>query len=304
MPYPRSPNTEQETISLLPWRALLIDAVRDGGESSVIGIPAPRNTVAGSMHALPSMPIRDRSAAMAGREARRENRGIGLALPAGSRPFADASHRPVMVVLAVVSMLLASGRHAAASESIHLAVPYITQAKWLCGGAAAAMVFRYWGDGKADPNQFAPLLDRAAGGIATDVLAHAIEERGWRVVRFVGSVESVEELLRDRRPVIVLLGEARGRFHYVVVVGTTDGHVVVHDPARGPSRRLSVRTFVARWQAAGFWALLVLPPVRGNPPDEFFWPKDECVSKGAQRPEVVDVTPQTSNSAVFCECSD
>ena len=119
-----------------------------------------------------------------------------------------------------------------------------------------------WGDGQADQKQFAPLLDSTSSGIATDVLAQAIEDRGWRVVRFVGSVESIHDLLRDRRPVIVLLGESRGRFHYVVVVGTTDGHVFVHDPARGPSRRLSVRAFVNRWQSAGFWALLVLPPQR------------------------------------------
>jgi hypothetical protein len=88
---------------------------------------------------------------------------------------------------------------------------------------AAAMVFRYWGDAQADPDHFAPLLDRTAAGIETDVLAQAIEDRGWRVVRFVGSVESVHDLLRDERPVIVLLGESQGRFHYVVVVGTSSG---------------------------------------------------------------------------------
>jgi ABC-type bacteriocin/lantibiotic exporter with double-glycine peptidase domain len=165
-------------------------------------------------------------------------------------------------LLVVASMLVASEWDAAASDVVRLTVPYVKQMKALCGGAAAAMVFRYWGDGQADPNQFAPLLDRAAGGIATDVLAQAIEDRGWRVVRFVGSVDSVHDLLRDRRPVIVLLGESRGRFHYMVVVGTTDGHIVVHDPARGPSRRLTVQAFVNRWEPAGSWALLVLPPPR------------------------------------------
>ena len=47
------------------------------------------------------------------------------------------------------------------------------------------------------------------------------------------------DLLRDGRPVIVLLKVRNGRFHYVVVVGTTDtGSIVVHDPARGPSQSL------------------------------------------------------------------
>src|SRR5215475_3611957 len=121
-------------------------------------------------------------------------------------------------LLVAASMLATSGRDAAA-EAVRLTVPYVRQTKILCGGAAAAMVFRYWGDAQADANQFAPLLDRAAGGLATGVLAKAIEDRDWRVVRFTGSIESVADLLRDGRPVIVLLKEWDGRFHYVVVVG-------------------------------------------------------------------------------------
>src|SRR3954451_18913217 len=155
-------------------------------------------------------------------------------------------------------MLVASGRDTSASDAVRLTVPYVKQTKALCGGAAAAMVFRYWGDAYADPNQFAPLLDRAGGGLATGVLAKAIEDRGWRVVRFTGSIESVADLLRDGRPVIVLL-KLSGRFHYVVVVGTSEKGIIVHDPARGPSRSVSIRTFMNAWEPAGLWALLVLP---------------------------------------------
>jgi predicted double-glycine peptidase len=161
-------------------------------------------------------------------------------------------------------MLAAGGEDAAASEAVRLDVPYVRQTKALCGGAAAAMVFRYWGDRQADRNEFAPLLDRAAGGLATGVLAQAIEDRGWRAVRFTGSIDSVADLLRDGRPVIVLLEARSGRFHYVVVVGTTGTQVVVHDPDRGPSRPVPVRKFLDAWEPAGFWALLVLPgPTRG-----------------------------------------
>src|SRR5262245_4555119 len=172
--------------------------------------------------------------------------------------------RIVSGLLVVASMLAGGGRDAAASEAVRLDVPYVKQTKALCGGAAAAMVFRYWGDGQADRNEFAPLLDRAAGGLATGVLAKAIEDRGWRAVRFTGSIESMAELLRDGRPVIVLLRVWGGRFHYVVVVGMTATQVVVHDPDRGPSRSVPVRKFLDAWQPAGFWALLVLPgPPRG-----------------------------------------
>jgi ABC-type bacteriocin/lantibiotic exporter with double-glycine peptidase domain len=175
------------------------------------------------------------------------------------RPIHTSAARAVSGLLVAASILVASGRDAAAAEAVRLTVPYVKQTKILCGGAAAAMVFRYWGDAHADANQFAPLLDRDAGGLATGVLANAIEDRGWRVVRFTGSIESIADLLRDGRPVIVLLKVWNGRFHYVVVVGTTDTHIVIHDPARGPSRSVPVRKFLGAWEPTGFWALLVLP---------------------------------------------
>ncbi len=165
----------------------------------------------------------------------------------------------VSSLLIAISLVVAIGKHLEASDAVRLLVPYVRQTKALCGGAAAAMVFRYWGDDQADMRQFAPLLDRAAGGLATDVLAKAIEDRGWRVIRFTGSIESVADLLRDGRPVIVLVKQWSGQYHYVVLVGITDTHVVVHDPARGPSRQVLVQKFSKSWEHAGFWALVVLP---------------------------------------------
>ena len=53
----------------------------------------------------------------------------------------------------------------ALSASLSADVPFLPQTPDLCGGAAAAMVFRYWGDAHADVEQFAPLVDRGAGGI-------------------------------------------------------------------------------------------------------------------------------------------
>ena len=66
------------------------------------------------------------------------------------------------------------------AASLAIEVPYLPQTDDLCGGAAAAMVFRYWGDVHADLQDFAPLIDRRAGGIAADVLTAAVESRGWR----------------------------------------------------------------------------------------------------------------------------
>src|SRR5262249_29695280 len=61
------------------------------------------------------------------------------------------------------------------------------------------------------------------------------------------------------QPVIVLLAERRNRYHYVVVTGADDEAIVVHDPSRGPSRRIHTSEFERRWAASDHWSLVVLP---------------------------------------------
>src|SRR5262245_21670482 len=127
------------------------------------------------------------------------------------------------------------------------------------------MVFRYWGDAHADVQQFAPLVDRRAGGIADDVLVEAIEQRGWRALRIDGSVEALQARLRDRQPVIVLLEDRKNTYHYLVVTGATADRIVVHDPSWGPSRSIEQDEFVRLWKATNFWSLVVLPGPSSSP---------------------------------------
>jgi hypothetical protein len=147
----------------------------------------------------------------------------------------------------------------AASSAVTLDVPYLPQTEALCGGAAVAMVFRYWGEAHAGVQQFDSLVDRRAGGIATEVLVDAVEQRQWRARRVDPSVDALRNEITARRPTIVLLQDRLHRYHYVVVIGTDVEHIVVHDPAWGPSRRLPMDEFLRRWQAAKFWSLVVLP---------------------------------------------
>jgi hypothetical protein len=49
------------------------------------------------------------------------------------------------------------------TTSVRLSVPYLPQTEAMCGGAAVAMLFRYWGDTHADIQQFAALADKRAG---------------------------------------------------------------------------------------------------------------------------------------------
>jgi hypothetical protein len=141
-----------------------------------------------------------------------------------------------------------------------LAVPYLPQTEALCGGAAAAMVFRYWGDRRADVQQFAPLVDREAGGIADAALVAAIRERGWRADRVTGSLASLRESIARGKPLILLIRDRPDRYHYVVAVGADDSFVYVHDPTWGPSRKYTHASFDERWASTNFWTLQVAPP--------------------------------------------
>ena len=143
--------------------------------------------------------------------------------------------------------------------STSLAVPYLPQTDALCGGAAAAMVFRYWGDVHADIEQFAPLVDKRAGGIADNVLVEAIEARGWRAVRVVGSIDQLIDQIQRGRPVVILVAQRAALNHYLVVTGIEPDAVLVHDPTWGPTRRLAFSDLIKVWEPTNFWSLVILP---------------------------------------------
>jgi hypothetical protein len=151
----------------------------------------------------------------------------------------------------------------AAFSPAPLAVPYLPQTEALCGGAAAAMVMRYWGAQDIYPDTFAPLVDRSAGGIRASALVSALEQRQWTAVAGAGdSAQMARELARGR-PVIALIEDRPGRFHYVVVVSSAAGKIVLHDPARAPSRVVDAEKFDAAWQKSQRWMLILLPPAPG-----------------------------------------
>ena len=162
----------------------------------------------------------------------------------------------MIATLVVVLSLTAST--AAGAPAIE--VPFLPQTEAMCGGAAAAMVFRFWGDAHADVQEFAPLVDRRAGGIVNTALVEAVEARGWRAGRVDRSLDALRARIRDGQPVIVLVPERGSRYHYVVVTGASDDEVVVHDPSWGPSRAMRATDFEQAWRAAGFWSLVILPP--------------------------------------------
>ncbi len=140
-----------------------------------------------------------------------------------------------------------------------LDVPYLTQTEALCGGAAAAMLLRYWGDRHASVRQFEPLVDHAAGGIADTALIEALRERQWSVTRLDGSVAALRSELDAGRPPMLLIEDRPQRYHYVVAVGADADGVYVHDPTWGPERHLAWRVLERQWKPTAFWMLRLTP---------------------------------------------
>jgi hypothetical protein len=143
-------------------------------------------------------------------------------------------------------------------------VPFLAQTPDLCGGAAVAMVMRYWGTRDVFPQDFASLVDKSEGGIPAITLTTAVRDRGWQALPLSGRDDDGHADIRNHiaagRPLIALIAVAPRTFHYVVIVGATDVDVVVHDPALSPYRVLRWSEFDRAWAATNRWLLLMLPP--------------------------------------------
>ncbi|MDO9170808.1 MAG: cysteine peptidase family C39 domain-containing protein [bacterium] len=141
-----------------------------------------------------------------------------------------------------------------------LDVPYVPQSGALCGGAALAMVLRYWGKTGVLAEDFAALAEPGQAGLLTATLVKAVEDEGWTALPLAGNRAGIAEQLARGRPIIALLRAGADSYHYVVLVAWTDGWVVVHDPVVGPFRALREAEFATAWSGSGDWALLILPP--------------------------------------------
>jgi hypothetical protein len=189
----------------------------------------------------------------------------------GTEPGTEITSVPsTLLCLLLAAFLCATPSEAAQSGqplSI-LDVPFISQSEALCGGAAAAMVMRYWGARGLDAESFAHLVDRSASGIRTGALVGDLRMRGWTALALEGSGDTLSRELAAGRPLLTLIEDRPGTFHYVVLIGLTSRAVVYHDPARSPFRTMSRDEFDRRWTAASRWTAVVLPPASGaeSPP--------------------------------------
>jgi len=154
----------------------------------------------------------------------------------------------IAVVLATAAVPVSSAPGQAPTSELHLLrVPYLPQSEALCGGAAIAMLMRFWGRTNIYAETFADLVDPAAAGIHGGDLVSALQSRGFDAQSIRGDPDQVRARLAARQPVVVLIEDRPNRFHYVVIVGWGGGRVIVHDPARAPFRILEEKAFLKVW---------------------------------------------------------
>jgi len=196
--------------------------------------------------------------------------------------------------VAVLMGLASVGAYDSVEESrpdgppgVFIDVPFLTQGPLLCGGAAAAMVQRFWGARGVYGEDFRHLVREDEGGIRASELTSALEGRGYHVRVSQGWPDRVLGALEDGIPPILLLESGATRLHYVVLVGLQDQVAWVHDPNFGPSRELELDELLRRWRASGFWAAHVVPSAtmeglgRGSPRTEPLGPSADAAASAA-----------------------
>jgi hypothetical protein len=169
-----------------------------------------------------------------------------------------------VAVTLVTATVPTSGQTAAPSSHLQLLdVPYVSQSEALCGGAAVAMVMRYWGATGIHAESFASLVDHRAKGIRAADLLLFLTGRGWTATSVEGTPALVARSLEARRPAIAMIEVRPDRFHFVVIVSWAAGKVIVHDPARRPFEVHDEQAFLRAWRQSGYWTLVALPPAAG-----------------------------------------
>jgi len=121
------------------------------------------------------------------------------------------------------------------------------------------MILRYWGARGLDAESFASLVDRSAGGIRTNRLVDDVRQRGWNAIEVEGREDLVDAEVARGRPVLALIEDRPGTYHYIVIVATTPQALVLHDPARAPFRVMDREQFARRWSRTGRWMAVITP---------------------------------------------
>ena len=164
------------------------------------------------------------------------------------------------VLLAVVLSAIGGGRTIEppsrhSRRSIHL--PIRSAVRRRCGGDGHALLGCAWARRGVVCASGGPQCRRHSYNHAHR--RHSPTRLG-RQPRSPAANEAIARELADGHPILTLIEDRPGTFHYIVIIGATPRAVVYHDPARTAFRTMSREEFDRRWSAAGRWMALVVPP--------------------------------------------
>jgi uncharacterized protein YvpB len=158
-----------------------------------------------------------------------------------------------------------------AEAGFWLDVPFVRQAKNLCGAASVSMVLQYWqkaspAGGSIEVPSFPDIAEALRSseskGIFGSQMKAYVASLGYQVFVFKGQWEDIKSHISKGRPLIVGLGNRGALDHYVVVAGWSDPEsmVLVNDPAQRKLLKLDHKNFQKSWERTACWTLLALPP--------------------------------------------
>ncbi|HNY65235.1 MAG TPA: cysteine peptidase family C39 domain-containing protein [Deltaproteobacteria bacterium] len=138
-------------------------------------------------------------------------------------------------------------------------VPFVKQASNFCGPASLESVMSYYGVSEdQDTIARSVYCQGLEGSLITDLENYA-RLKGFKTKLAQGGLDDIEGLVRENRPVIVLVDMGFwvvSKPHYLVVTGVTDSDVVAHT-GHEPSRRFSREDFTKIWKKKGSVYLVI-----------------------------------------------
>lgn len=173
--------------------------------------------------------------------------------------------------LTSVVLCVSLGADSGEEAGFWLDVPFVRQAKNLCGAASVSMILQYWhksspAGGSIEVPSFPDIVEALRSseskGVFGSQMKAYLASLGYQVYVFRGRWDDIETHIAKGRPLIAALGNRGALDHYVVVTGWNDpaNVVLVNDPARRKLLKLDRKNFQKSWEQTACWTLLALPP--------------------------------------------